>query len=523
MSFVSLRFLIFLFILLVVYILTPDRHKWKVLLLFSIIFYASSGVEKLFFLISTSLVVDLAAQKLMMFRWEYERSCEQEGVSGQDKGEFLKTYKKSAKKTLLFAIVVCIAILWHCKYAVQMSRLFTKLTGIAFTPTVIVPLGISYYTLSCVGYLADIYWRKIDAERSYPKFLLGMIYFPQIVEGPIARYNWLFPQFERLKRPSYDSLCGGLQLMLWGYLKKLVIADRLSIFVQNVLGNINGNEGFMILTALIFTAFQYYTDFSGCMDIVCGVSEIFGIKLEENFRQPFFSRSIPEFWRRWHITLGSWFKDYVYYPLAMSPHMISFGRWVRGKFGIAAQRAVMTAIPLGFVWLFTGIWHGTGKYYLVWGFYYWGLICASTLLSEPLQKLAVKCHIDTESPWWQYVRTIRTFFLFTGGLLIVEAGGLRKVPFLIRQLFASCNFWIFWDQSLYQHGLDRRNFMLAVLSIFFLLWIEKYQQKESIRKKINRLPIGLRWAIYYLGIFAVLLLGVYGIGYDAAKFVYEAF
>lgn len=522
-SFVSLQFFVFLLLLLAVYLIAPDRHKWKVLLAFSIVFYASSGIDKLLFVLLTSLAVNFGAQRLMAVRGIYEQSCAKEGLTASDKASFLKAYKGRAKKVLFLTVAVCLAALFYSKYMVRVFGLISLFSGPLIAPGVIVPLGISYYTLSCIGYLADIYWRKIEAERCYPKFLLAMIYFPHIVEGPIARYDKLFRQFDGLRRPSYDRFCGGLQLMLWGYFKKLVVADRLVVFVDDVMGNIVENQGFTVLIALIFAAFQLYADFSGCMDIVCGVSEVFGIELEQNFKQPFFSKSVPEFWRRWHITLGGWFKDYVYYPLAVSPRMMAIGKWVRGKFGSSAQRILTTAIPLGFVWFFTGAWHGAGLYYLAWGFYYWILISGSTLFAGKLESLAQKCYIDTESAWWQAFRRMRTFFVFVGGQLITRAGGLRKIPLVARQIFSSFNIWVFWDQSLYQHGLDARNFMLSVLLILFLLWVDKKQLTGSMRERIGKLPLALRWTIYFAGIFAVLILGMYGPGYDAAQFVYEQY
>lgn len=525
MAFNSLTFIIYFPLLLVAYAVTPDRYKRGILLIFSLIFYAASGLEKLVFLLLTSLVIYAAARKMGNIYQEEElaranKNTPPRVIEGQSR---VLQSKKQCRRVLLAALFVCLGILCYCKYAKTFFSVLTRLTGLSLSIPIIVPLGISYYTFSSVGYLLDIYWRKAKPETSYWKLLLCMVYFPQIVQGPISRYQKLLPQFNTLKRPDYQRLCMGLQLMLWGYFKKMVVADRLAIFVDDVFGNIAGNEGFTFVIALFFAVFQLYADFSGCMDIVTGISDILGIQLDRNFAHPFFSRSIAEFWRRWHITLGTWFKDYVYLPLATSPRTIAISKRVKGKYGTQAGKTVTTIICLGTVWLLTGIWHGTGMNYIAWGIYYGGLISCSTIFAKQYKKLAQRFHIDTESDGWKHFQVVRTFCLFAIGRLITVPGTLRGSALALRQMFSSCNLWIFWDQSLYSHGLNRANFLVALLSILLLLYVDKRQEKGNIREAIERKNIVMRWGIYYLGIFAVLILGIYGPGYDASSFVYANF
>lgn len=524
MSYLSLLFFVFLLLLLASYVITPNRHKWKALLLFSLIFYASYGLDRLIFMLGTSAVVYIASRKIEGLWEEYDAQCLEKKQSSTAKKKLQQAYKKRGKRVLSLSLVICVGILCWCKYAGTILGLANRLTGNSWTVNIIVPLGISYYTFSSVGYLLDIYWQKNkQPEHNYLKLLTGMIYFPHIVSGPISRYDKLLPQFDTLTRPSYERLCMGLQLTLWGLFQKMVIADRLAIFVDDVFGNYTDNEGLIFIVALILGAFRAYTDFSGCMDIVCGVSEVLGVQLDRNFNHPFFSKSAAEFWRRWHITLGSWFKDYVYVPVSTSPMARNIRRGVSKRFGNHASKAVMTVLPLSAVWLLTGIWHGTGFNYILWGLYWGALICCSTLLEGQYKAISQKLRIAADDKLWGYFQMFRTFTLYCVGLLPLLTGSIKGGHWVVQRVFSKFDPWIFWDKSLYEHGLDQRNFFAAVLSILILLFVDSLQERMNVRQEIAKRNIVLRWTIYCLGIFAVLILGVYGAGYDAQSFIYENF
>ena len=388
---------------------------------------------------------------------------------------------------------------------------------------VIVPLGVSYYTFSSLGYLLDVYWRKTKYISNYFQFALCVFYFPQIVQGPIARYQKLLPQFTRENRFDYHRVCFGIQLMLYGYFKKMVIADRLAIFTGHVLGDIGAYEGLVLVITLIFCSFQIYADFSGCVDIVRGTSQIFGIELDENFNHPFFSKSTAEFWRRWHMTLGTWFKDYVYMPTATSPWLIKLISKVKEKFGRKVAKNLNTIIPLMTVWVLTGVWHGTGWNYVAWGLYYGTIITSATLFAAKYKKLAELLHINMESRGYSYFQMVRTFCVFTVGRLITVPGSLHATWQMIRQIFKSFNPWILWDGTLYTLGLNYRNLCLAVLSLLLIRQISIWQERGSVREGIARKNIVIRWAIYYAAIFAIIIFGIYGPGYNAVNFVYGQF
>lgn len=523
MTYNTFSFFVFFVMLILTYAVIPTYHRWKILLMFSCIFYLFAGLDKFLIVFLTSLVVYYSARKMGEIYEKYDGELKQGSFTPKGKMTLQLQYKEQCKKILIPTLILIVGILAVCKYA---GKVFTALNpylqGIQGLG-IIVPLGISYYTFSSVSYLLDVYWKKMKAEKNYFKIFLCMIYFPQIVQGPISRYNRLLIQFENPIPMTYQRFCFGLQLMLWGYFKKMVIADRLLIIVNTVFDNLELYQGFIILVAAVFAVFQLYADFSGCMDIVSGVSEILGIELEKNFDHPFFSKSVAEFWRRWHVTLGTWFKDYIYFPLATSPRIMKLVKKTRNKWGNQAGKNLSVIIPLSAVWLLTGIWHGTGWNYLIWGIYYGVFIICSNILSGTYERLAEKCHIRTDRPEWKIFQMVRTFILFMIGRMIVLPGSLIGIILEIKQSFASFNPWVFFDGSLYKLGLDRSNFILALLCIVLLMVIENLQIRYSLREEISRMNIVIRWGMYYLAIFSIVILGMYGSGFSASAFVYGQF
>ena len=351
MIFTSLNFILFLSVCLIVYYILPLKARWIVLLAGSIFFYVCSGWEMLIFVIATALVSYGAALRM---DWIYSTDKYAE-LNQAEK-------KKKAKVWLYSGLILVIGVLAYTKLA----HYFVKADNI------IIPLGISYYTFGIVGYMADVYWKRDKAEKNPLKLLLYMIYFPHILQGPIARHKKLAGQLSEGHSFQYRDICFGLQRVLWGFFKKLVIADRFAVLVNEIFNNYEQYEGQYFIIAIFSCAVQLYCDFSGCMDIAIGVSECFGIHLEENFKRPFYSKSAAEFWRRWHITLGAWFKDYVYMPMVINPRLIKLSKKAKDRFGSRFGKSLMTVIPLAIVWLLTGLWHGTGIDYIIWGCY-WGL------------------------------------------------------------------------------------------------------------------------------------------------------
>lgn len=348
MTYNSLGFFVFFAIFLICYLLMPNgKLRQAVILVGSLAFYLlAAGPAVLMILIGTAIAVYLCSRQITKIYVGYDK--EKEGLSPKEQAALFAEYKKKSKKYLIAALTIIVGFL-----------VFVKMARLLQVQGILVPLGISYYTFSSVGYLLDIYWKKASFEPNFLKLLLCMAYFPHIVQGPIGRYDKLLKQFDALPKPEYRRICFGLQRMLWGFFKKMVVADRLALYTTAVWNMPDYHVGLEMLLAIVLGAVELYADFSGCMDIVCGAAQTMGVTLDENFRRPFFAKNAAEFWRRWHITLGTWFKDYIYMPIAMNPRFMKCAVNVRKKHGNRAGQVVSAAIPLTVVWLLTGVWHGT--------------------------------------------------------------------------------------------------------------------------------------------------------------------
>ncbi|MCD8082492.1 MAG: hypothetical protein LUE86_02920 [Clostridiales bacterium] len=513
--------LIFLGIL---FLLRSQRAKILWILIANLVFYVwSVGIAALVIVLGTAVIVYLVTRKMGSIYEGFE--SETIGMTPKERTVILVKYKKRAKKYLLSGMFLLLVIWIYVKVgkllafdSVDTFRDWIRGKGI------IVPLGISYYSLSAIGYMLDVFWRKTKPERNFISLFSAMTYFPHIVQGPISKYSRLLKQMNAIPSFDFDRVCFGLQLMLWGYIKKLVIADRLVVFTNCVFDSPTDFAGVEILLAVVLCAFQLYADFSGCMDIVGGISQAVGIELPVNFRQPFFSRNVAEFWRRWHMTLGDWTKEYIYLPIATNPRFMKW-IWNMNKSGKVWLSAFLkTLIPSFIVWLFTGLWHGNGKGYLVWGLYWCALITVSTELKPWTDRLTKALWIDTGALYFRIWQSVRVVLCFAIGRMFTVTGWLRGCLMLWKQLFAEHRLWVLFDGSLYNYGLDSKDFGVALLGILVLMLVDaRHEKGMKIRESLAKQPLPLRWVVYYAAMFAIVILGMYGPGYNAASFVYGAF
>lgn len=505
MSFVSFEFIGFVFALIFLYYMVPMKVRPYVLLIGSVFFYYQSGWQGLVFLGVAALITytsGLAINTLRSF------AHKQEG----------------AFAVLIISLLFLFVMLLYAKIGDQLMEAFGQvLQGEAITFSTIVPLGISYYTFAAVGYLLDIYWKKDQPEKNPFKLILYLCYFPQILQGPIPKHKRLAPQLNEGHRFDYERVCFGLQRAVWGFFKKLVISDRLAIMVNYVFGNYLDYSGLIFLIGLAGAVFQLYTDFSGCMDIALGVSEVFGITLDENFKRPFFATSAAEFWRRWHISLGAWFKDYVYMPLSTAPWVMEVGKFFRKHISKSAGRNIVTTIPLLVVWILTGLWHGTGLDYVVWGLYWGGIIILSTWLAPVYRKLNKRFGLSDDLRWWRIVRQLRTFVIYMVGRLLTLPGNLLTSRWIGRKIFIF-NPWVLFDETIFKLGWDEKDARVAIIALL-ILWLVSILQERGvpIRKTVAAWPLPLRWLFYYGAIFSVLIFGIYGRGVSASAFAYMNF
>ena len=527
-SYVSMSFLIFLAALVPVYLLMPRvKMRQLVLLAGNLIFYVLAGGRTLLaVLLTTTLVVYAASRLIGRLYGGFEAEVQEKKLPPKEKTKLFAAYKKRAKRYLVPAVVILLGVLILGKagrlFGLPEARGFGELRSLSFR-AVMIPLGVSYYTFSAVGYLLDIYWRKAKAEKNYLLLLLAMTYFPITIQGPISRYDRLMKSFGELPAFSYERVTFGIQRMIWGFFKKLVLADRISLYTAAVFSDINEYAGIEVLLAAAGSALHLYMDFSGCMDIVCGLSQVFGIGLDENFRQPFFAKSAAEFWRRWHITLGTWFKDYVYMPIATSKWMMGRSTALRksGKKRLAGF--VSTAVPLAVVWILTGLWHGTGADYLIWGLYWGALIILESTFAPEWKKVTAFFGIREESFGHRMFQMVRTFVYFMIGRMITALGTAGSVFILFSKMFSESRLWVLFDGSIFKHGLDAKDTNVLVAGLLLVWAVSLLQTKMNIREAISRQALPLRWAVYLAGIMGVIIFGMYGPGFQASSFVYGAF
>lgn len=293
-------------------------------------------------------------------------------------------------------------------------KYFTDLTN---KLGIVVPLGISFYTLSVIGYLIDVYRMKYAPSRNFLKFLLFVCYFPHILQGPIARYNQLSQQFEEYHAFDYNRVTMGLQLMVWGYIKKMIIADRAAIFVDSVYGQYQLADGMILLIASVLYSIQIYADFSGCVDIASGVSKVLGIDLICNFRQPYLAESINDFWKRWHISLSSWFRDYLYIPLGGNRKGI-WRRWLN----------------VLIVFVVSGFWHGVGINYIVWGLLHGIYQVIGYLLLPVRKKTAQILHFSEKTSAGRALHILATFLLVNFAWIYFRVSSIGDANIIIKNI-----------------------------------------------------------------------------------------
>ena len=503
MSLISYWFIFFFFITAAVYYILPKKIRYLALLAASLFFYVQGGFGQLPLLLIAGMTT-------------YGSALCIQRIYGKDPAN-----KNGARIPFWFGVAFLLLMLVTVKAGrAVMESLAGLLQGQGITMEIIIPLGISYYTFAAVGYLADVYWKKDSAERNPLKLLLYLCYFPQILQGPIPKHKKLASQLGEGHSFDYNRVCFGLQRALWGYFKKMVIADRLSLMTAHVFTNYQRYSGLVFVFGLMGAVFQLYCDFSGCMDIAIGISEVFGITLDENFRRPFFAVSAAEFWRRWHITLGTWFKDYVYLPLSIDPRLMKLAKYCKKKGWKRTSRNVLTVIPLAVVWILTGLWHGTGADYVVWGIYWGMLIILSSVLAPEIQKINRRLGLTKEKRWWHLLQQWRTFVLYMIGRLLTIPGNLLTSRWIGRRIFF-WNPWVLSDGTLWNLGWDAKDMWVIILGLL-LLWRVSCAQEQglNIREEIAKWPLPFRWAVYFAGVFIVLIFGVYGKGVSAGSFAY---
>ena len=528
MEITTLLFSIFVIVTLIFYYILPKKFQWIVLLIASLIFFISSSAFLTIFMLVTTLAIYLGALKIQKITDDFKLK-----KKTLDKSEWkqLKAVSKKQKKAILTAIVTfVIAVLGVLKYCNLFGEIINSIGSIFSDSnvvpkfTILLPLGISYYTLMSVSYIVDVYRGTIKAEKNPFRLLLFVSYFPHIIEGPFDRYADLDVQFRTEHKFNYEQVIKGFILVLYGLMKKMVIADKLGYLASSIFDSYENFSGTSVAVAVIAYTLQLYCDFSGCIEVVTGVSEMFGIKIAENFKQPFFSRSINEFWRRWHITLGLWLKDYVFYPVSFSKNFKSFNLWckkhIKNEYFI---KMIPAAYALFFVWFCNGLWHGASGKYIFYGLYYYILMMLGEFTKPITDKICIKIGLNRDSKLYIVFQMLRTFIIVNIGMLIFNAATLGTAWNMLISMFKS-----FAPLELISNSnitnFSNKDIPVLAVCLLIVLIVDILKEKGcQIRTEIMSKPLVLRWGILLFLIFATIIFGVYGDEFGKTVVLYGEF
>lgn len=519
---------IFLPICVLIYTLLPQKYKKYLLLTASYVF---------FFLISGKLVVYLFLSTLSIHYfgiWLDRLQTLEKSQLAAAPLELKKQIKSHCKhqqiRVILLAVCLHIGVLALLKYSpffLQNINTLLFLCKAPFSlqiPNFLQPIGISFFTLQAVSYLMDVYKKKIPADDNLLRLGLFLAFFPQIVEGPICRYEQTADKLWNAQQIRYSNLLLGAQRILFGLFKKLLVADRLNLFVKNVFDKGAENEGAVIAVAAIAYTIQLYMDFSGSMDAVLGSAQIFGIALPENFERPFFSKTIPEFWKRWHITLGTFFKDYIFFPLSMTRPMKKLTTTARKRLGNYYGPLIPGSIALFCVWFSNGLWHGAGWNYIFFGLYHFILILLGNLITPVVRQLQARLHVRAEALPYRIMQIFRTSVLVVIGELFFRASGLSIGLKMFWKIFTDFRFSVLVDGSLFSYGIDPLDFCVVGIALCVVFGISLLNEKGiCVRFWLSKQSIPVRWGLLYLLILAIIVFGAYGIGYVPVDPMYANF
>lgn len=514
MSFTSGAFLIFVLAALVVYYLTPRRLQWVVLLIASYGFYLTGGLWAVDYLLFTTLTTWLAGRALGTLN-DKRKALPKEDKAGQER------IKRRKKWVVLAVALANFGLLYFVKYldfTADLLRL--PRPGLEL----VLPLGLSFYMFQSVGYVIDCYRGKYPPEKSLPRFALFVSFFPQMVQGPISRFGELGPQLTAGHGFDADQVKYGVQLAMWGYFKKLVISDRAGVVVATVFGNYTQYRGTMIFAAVLFYCIQLYCDFSGGIDITRGVAQMFGINLAENFRRPLFATSLTDYWRRWHITLGQWMRDYVFYPLSLSKPLARLGRWTRRHIKGKLGKIIPTSIATFTVYFLIGVWHGAELRYILFGFWNGGLITAAFLLEGLFQRWREKLHIKTDGLPWRLFQMVRTWAIVFLGRYLTRAGSVSSALWMVKMTVLDPEVAALWDGRMLALGLNGFDMAVVFLGVAVVLAVELYQERGGhVRAALEQRHWAVQWLAILIPLAVIVVLGAMGGDYIAPGFIYQQY
>ena len=472
MNFTTFEFLLFLAAFFPIYFILPKNFQKFALLIFNFYYISFYKIEFLYFILGISTL-------FYVF------------------GILIEKYKN--RKFILFFSLFCGGgILIYLKFFPYfLTKLYIQSTFLnSLADKIYLPLGISFYTLQGIAYIVDIHRNKYQSEKNFIHFLLYMTFFPIFLQGPISRYEQLGKQLITYKKFDYRKFCFGLQLALWGLFKKLVISNRLNMITNEIFDKNTEYTGIVMLISGMCYALELYTDFSGAVDISRGIAQSMNIDLFQNFNFPNSAISIKDFWSRWHISLSTWLRDYIYIPLGGNRN---------GKF----RKYINTLITF----FISGLWHGVGFKFII-----WGLLHAFYQIFADLTN--------------NFFKKIKDIFKYKKILKIISDNNNLEIFISKFTTFILVSIaWIFFNKKflssigkLVESGsIDKKDFIVLIISLLILYLCERASQKIQVREKISKLFLPVRWFLYILLIHIIVIFGIYGEGYNLADFIYMGF
>lgn len=475
MSLISISFIIFMLILLIVYYTVPSVHQWKVLLCAGLLFYLWAKPIYIVF-ITVSIVSTWALMR------------------------------NPSKPRWILTLVINLGILIVFRYSIYFG-----------IHDLIVPLGISFYTFMTIGYAHDCYGGKITPEQNLFKYALFISYFPQITEGPIGTYQHMSSQLSSPHAFDMTNIKEGGYRIIKGCFKKLVIAGRLTYYVDTVFSSVESQNGLTLLIGIFFYAIELYADFSGYMDIACGISKMLGITLAENFIRPYFSRNIQEYWRRWHISLNEWFKEHLMMPSVTSSWNRTASRFLSKLFPKVKKGTLRTVLPLVLVWIVTGIWHGAETVYIGWGVYFAIIMLLSVCTMPMMKKIRLKLHWNDENVFIRIFQTVRTFLIVLFGEVMFRAETFSDALLTYKKIFTDTRInGAYLASALTPFGNGNQ---AAASVIILCILIGGLFVIELIKEKNNNAFTKHRYAYATVLLITMALFAVAG----QSNFMYQAF
>ncbi len=531
MLFVSYSFLAFIALVFVVYYLFPKKYQWCWLLLASYVFYYIASPFYLIFIAVTTVSTWLVSQKIETLR-NVQNTYLKENKASLTREE-KKTYKSQMKarmwRWLLSCLILNIGILAVLKYTNFAIANFNGILAMLNTGTqlsylsLVLPMGISFYTFQTMGYIIDVYRGTCSAEKNLFKLALFVSFFPQLVQGPISRFGDLAKSLYEPHRFDTKVVGYGLYRILWGYFKKVVVADRILTAVNMIIQNPDTYQGGFVLVGMLFYALELYADFTGGIDITIGIAQTMGITVKENFIRPYFSKNIREYWNRWHITMGTWFTDYIFYPISVCKPMLKLSKASRKYLGDVIGKRVPVYLASFAVWFTTGLWHGASWNFIVWGLMNFVVIMISQEMEPLYRRFHGRFHVRDKA-WYGTFEIVRTILLMSS-LRMFDC--YRNVP-LTFKMFANM-FTHFSLSSLNAAafiglGLSGADYLLLFVCVIVMIAVSMVQEKKgSVRDIIFEAAPFWRYAVFGILLIFVVVFGAYGIGYDSSQFIYNQF